>query len=130
MEEKDKKEKIRKEKIKKHKVNRKRLIIGLILIMAIIYVIYAVILLNKDEYETIFVEQGTIYKEETVVGYIIRNEQVIKNEEYQNGIIQIAGEGEKVYKNEAIFQYYSDGAKELSNKIVDLDFQIQEKLKN
>jgi len=128
LEEKNRKEKTKKEKLKKQKVSRKRLIITLILIIAIIYVIYAVILLNKDESETIFVEQGTIHKEETVVGYIIRNEQVIKNEEYQNGIIQIAGESEKVYRNEAIFQYYSDEAKELSNQIVDLDLQIQEKL--
>lgn len=121
MKEKDKKEKT--------KINRKKLLIALIVIMATIYIIYAVVLLKKDESETIFVEQGTIHKEETVVGYIIRNEKVIKNEEYQNGIIHIAGEGEKVYKNEPIFQYYSNEAKELSNKIADLDLQIQEKLK-
>ena len=86
-------------------------------------------LLTKNESGTIFVEQGTILKEETVVGYIIRNEQVIKGEEYQNGIIHIAGEGEKVSKNEAIFQYYSDEAKELTNQVIEMDLKIQEKLK-
>lgn len=128
MEEKDKKQ-IKNDKREKSKINRKRLIIVLIVIIAIIYITYAVILLNKDETDTIFAEQGTIHQEETVVGYIIRNEKVIKNDEYQNGIIQIAGEGEKVHKNEAIFQYYSDEAKELSNQIVELDMLIQEKLK-
>ena len=126
MEEKDKK-KIKKDA--KIKLNRKRFIISIILGIAIIYIIYAVILINSDETDTIFVEQGTMSQEETVVGYIIRNEQVIQNEEYQNGIIQIADEGEKVYKNEAIFQYYSDEAKQISNQIVEFDLQIQEKLK-
>lgn len=122
--------KIKKEKSTKAKLNRKRLVIALIVIFATIYILYAVILLKKDETDTIFVEQGTIHKEETVVGYVIRNEQVVKNEEYQNGIIQIADEGEKVHKNEAIFQYYSDETKELSNQIVGFDLLIQEKLKN
>ena len=129
MEEKEKKEKLRKQKKSKAKLNQKRLIIAIISIIAVIYIIYAVILLNKNESDTIFIEQATMHQEETVVGYIIRNEQVIKNEEYQNGIIHIAGEGEKVHKNEAVFQYYSDEAKQLSNEIIDLDLQIQEKLK-
>ena len=125
----EKKEKLVKQKKAKAKLNQKRLIIAIISIIAVIYIIYAVILLNKNESDTIFIEQGTMHQEETVVGYIIRNEQVVKNEEYQNGIIHIAGEGEKVYKNEAVFQYYSDEAKQLSNQITDLDLRIQEKLK-
>ncbi len=129
MEEKENK-KIKKVNNSKAKINRKRLVIAIIIAIASIYIIYAVVLLNKNKTDKVFVEQGTIHKEETVVGYIIRNEQVIKNEEYQNGIIQIAAEGEKVYKSEAIFQYYSDEAKELSNQITDLDLQIQEKLKS
>lgn len=123
------KEKKVKQKKAKAKLNQKRLIITIISIIAVIYIIYAVILLNRNESDTIFIEQGTMHQEETVVGYIIRNEQVVKNEEYQNGIIHIAGEGEKVYKNEAVFQYYSDEAKQLSNQITDIDLQIQEKLK-
>ena len=128
MEEKDNK-KVKKEKNTKAKINRKKIMIAVVFAIAVIYILYAVILLNKNESGTIFVEQGTILQEETVVGYIIRNEQVIRNEEYQNGIIQIADEGEKVYRNEAVFQYYSDEAKELSNQITELDLLIQEKLK-
>ena len=129
-----KKEKIKKPIIKKDKkiksgVNLKNIIIAVIILISIICISYAVIIMNKDSKMTIYVEQGTIHQEETVVGYIIRNEKVIKNDEYQNGIIQIADEGEKVYKNEAIFQYYSDEAKELSTQVRDINFQIQEKLK-
>lgn len=126
----DNNKEIKTQKNIKAKLNRKRLAIAIIVVVAIIYMLYVVFLLKKDETNTIFVEQGTIHKEETAVGYIIRDEQVVKNEEYQNGIIQIADEGEKVHKNEAIFQYYSDETKKISNQIVELDLQLQEKLKN
>lgn len=125
----EEKKKNKKEKNTNLKINGKKVIIAIVIAIAIFYILYAVILLNQNESGTIFVGQGTILQEETVVGYIIRNEQVIKNEEYQNGIVQIADEGEKVYKNEAIFQYYSNEAKEFSNQITELDLLIQEKLK-
>ena len=113
----------------KNNVNRKKLVIAIISIIAIIYIIYVAILLVGNKKDTIFVEQGTIHKEETVVGYIIRNESVIKSEEYQSEILQIAGEGERVSKNEAIFQYNNNEIKELINKIQEVDFKIQEMLK-
>lgn len=111
-----------------NKINRKKIIIAIISIIAIVYIIYVGILLVGDKNETIFVEQGTIHKEETVVGYIIRNENVIKSEEYQNGIAQIAGEGERVSKNQAVFQYYNQDTAELTNKIKEIDLKIQEML--
>lgn len=119
----------KKDKNTKAKVNLRRIAIVAVIIIAIICILYVSILINQEDNGTIYVEQGTIHKEETVLGYIIRNEQVIKNEEYQNGIIQIAGEGEKVYKDEAIFQYYSEETKNLSNQIIELDLKIQEQLK-
>ncbi len=126
---KDNQKKEKTKTIKKTKLSKRKVLIALIITGAIIYILYAAILLNKNKKTTVLVEQGTIQQEETVIGYIIRNEKVIKNEEFQNGIIQISAEGEKVYKNEAIFQYYSDEAKQLANQITSFDLQIQEKLK-
>ena len=130
MKEKSKKKIAKGEKGSHSKINRNKVFIALIIIAAIGYILYAVLLLNADGTDTFFVEQGTIHEEESVLGYIIRNEKVIKNEEYQNGIVQIAGEGEKVHKDEAIFQYYSDETKEISKKIDEIDLQIQEQLKD
>ncbi len=130
MKEKSKKKIAKGEKSSHSKINRNKVFIALIIIAAIGYILYAVLLLNADGTDTFFVEQGTIHEEESVLGYIIRNEKVIKNEEYQNGIVQIAGEGEKVHKDEAIFQYYSDETKEISKKIDEIDLQIQEQLKD
>ena len=115
--------------MEKNKINKKKIIIAIVAIIGTIYILYVAALLHEDENDTIFVEQGTIHKEETVVGYIIRDETVIKGEEYQSGIVQIAGEGEKVAKDEPIFQYYNDETKELTQKITELDLKIQELLK-
>ena len=113
----------------KNKINKKKIVIAIVAVIGIIYILYVATLLHENENDTIFVEQGTIHKEETVVGYVIRSETVIKGEEYQNGIVQIAGEGERVAKDEPIFQYYNNETKELTQKISEIDFKIQEALK-
>ena len=113
----------------KNKINKKKIIIAIVAVIGIIYILYVAVLLHEDENDTFFIEQGIMHKEETVVGYVIRSETVIKGEEYQNGIVQIAGEGEKVAKDEPIFQYYNNETKELTQKISEIDFKIQETLK-
>src|SRR5699024_10959903 len=60
------------------------------------------------------------------VGYIIRDETVIKGDNYKNGIEQIKTEGEKVAKGEAIFRYYSNNEQNLVEKIAELDEKIDE----
>ena len=45
---------------------------------------------------------------------------------YQNGIVQIKAEGEKVAKGETIFRYYSKNEEDLKNQIKDLDVKIQQ----
>lgn len=114
----------------KNNVNRKKIVIAIIFFIATIYILYVAILLVGNKKDTIFVEQGTIHKEETVVGYIIRNETVLRSEEHKKGILQIAGEGERVSKSEAIFQYNNNETEELIDKIQEVDFKIQEMLEN
>ena len=63
-------------------------VIGIILIVAI-YVTYKVINLIKNPSDTFFIEKGKIYEEENAIGYIIRDEKVVKGENYKNGILQI-----------------------------------------
>ena len=106
--------------------NNKKQIIMLVLLCLLIYVIYAVILLIKDPTDTVYVEKGQIEEEENAVGYIIRDETVLKGENYKNGIEQIKAEGEKVAKGEAIFRYYSNNEENLVEKIKDLDSKIDE----
>ena len=97
-----------------------------ILITILIYIIVAVYNLIKNPTDTVVVKEGRISEEETVNGYIIRDETVIKGENYKNGMVQIKSEGEKVANGDPIFRYYSSGEEDLKNKIADLDIKIQE----
>ena len=95
-----------KEKTKKVK-NKKKIIIGIIFALISLYLIYAVYLLIKQPTDKVTVENGTLYLEETDVGYIIRDEKVVKGNNYKNGMEQIKTEGEKTAKGESIYRYYS-----------------------
>ena len=56
----------------------------------------------------------------------IRDEKVVKGENYKNGILQIKAEGEKVAKGEAIFRYYSNKEDNLTKKIENAELYIYE----
>lgn len=114
------------------KKTKKILIIILMLLIAI-YMIYTVSLLIINPTDTYIIKKETLSKEDSSIGYIIRDEEVIRGENYENGIYAIATEGEKVSKAESIFRYYSDNEKEISENIKQLNHQIQtllEKEKN
>lgn len=97
-------------------------------IIIVIYIVWAIFLLISHSTDTYVVTEGTVVEKDEVVGYIIRDEKVQKGEDYENGIYAIASEGQKVAKNEAIFGYYSDNENEITTKINDLNYQIQELL--
>ncbi len=106
----------------------KKIIAIFFALLIIAYVFYAIYLLIVSPKDTYIITKGTLSKEDTSIGYIIRNEIVIKEENYENGIYAIAGEGKKVAYQDPIFRYYSDNEKEISNKISELNYQIQELL--
>lgn len=114
-------------KEEKRKLNRKKYITFLILVAIILsYTIYMVYSLVIKPTNTFILENGTLSLEEAVQGYIIREEKVLKGQNYKNGLLQIKTEGEKVAKGEAIFRYYKQGEEELVKKIKELDDKIQE----
>lgn len=105
-------------KKEKRKINKKKYITFLIIIILILgYSIYAACSLIINPTDTFIVENGKLSSEETVQGYIIRDEKILKGENYKNGISQIKAEGEKVAKGEAIFRYYTNGEEELKRKL-------------
>ena len=68
-----------KEGDEKKKLSKKRKIIAIVLVIAILlYIAYAIYLLIIKTNDIYIVQQGTLSKEEEVVGYIIRDEVVIK----------------------------------------------------
>lgn len=106
----------------------KKIITILLIIGVLIYVISSVYMLITNATDTYIVKQGTITEEDDGIGYIIRNEKVVKGENYTNGIYAIASEGQRVAVGESIFRYYSDSEKEIKTKISGLNYKIQELL--
>ena len=116
----------------KNKNNKKRgrIVAYILLFLFAIYLIYTVFMLLRQPTNKVTVEQGTLYLEETDVGYIIRNEQVVRGNNYKNGMERIKNEGEKTAKGESIYRYYSKNEDKLKEQISELDDKIQETLKN
>ena len=111
---------------KKVKNKKKVLVIYIAGVMLLIYLFYIIYLLIKQPTNVFTVENGKLYKEETDIGYVIRNEKVVKGENYKNGMVKIIGEGSRAAVNENIFRYYSTNEENLKQKIADLDVKIQD----
>lgn len=106
----------------------KKIVAIIISIFIIIYIIYAIFLLVFNPSNIYILTKGELYAEDETVGYIIRDEQVIRDDENSSGIYKIASEGQKVAKDEYVFRYYKESEKELTEKISEVDYQIQELL--
>ncbi len=126
LEEKQKEEKDSKRNIKLNK----KIIIYIAIFLVVIYVIYTIYLLIKQPTDIFTLEEGTLYSEETDIGYVIRDEVVVQGENYKNGMEKIKSEGEKVAVNEAVFRYYTKNEESLKEKIAELDTKIQEAMAN
>lgn len=97
-----------------------------IILFTIIFFIYRIVGLIANPTDSFLVEQGIISQEESLIGYVIRDEVVIKNEENQNKLVQLKNEGDRVSVGEEVFRYEAKNEKELNKKIEDLNKQIQE----
>lgn len=103
----------------------------LLVIVAIVLIVTfgdRVLKLILQPTDIVVIEKGTIEKNDTVVGYIIRDETVLKGENYKNGIVQIKNEGEKVSKGNPVFRYYTNNEEEILKKIEELDIKYQKAL--
>ena len=120
----------RKKTNKKEIPKNKKIIMYLVSLVVIAYLIYTIYLLIKEPTNVFTVEEGKLYNEETNIGYVIRNEKVVKGENYKNGMEQIKSEGERAAKDENIFRYYSANEESLKQKISELDQKIQEAMQN
>lgn len=115
---------------KNKSANKIRIFIVIILLAILLYSSYLVAKLVKNPTNTFVVTNGKISQEEIQIGYIIRQETVVKGKNYKNGMVKIKSEGEKVAKGDSIFRYYSVGEEELKNKIAKLDVEIQQIMQN
>ena len=118
----------RKEKKSKKKVNIKLITASIIAIIFIICFAYNIIALFVNPTDTFMIENGRISDSEEAAGYIIREEKLFQGQNYKNGISQIKTEGQRVAKGDPIFRYYTNNEESLTQKITELDLQIQDAL--
>lgn len=113
---------------KKKLVINKRMVLLIVIALIIVYAIYIIVNLIKKPTATFLIEKGNLSSEQTMQGYVIREETLIKGENYKNGMERIKAEGEKVAVGEPIFRYYTSGEDSLVKKIQELDVKITETL--
>ncbi len=102
-----------------------KLIFLAVLVAFCVFVVYKIVQLIAVPTDTFIIGKGSISKEESVAGYVIRDEKIIKGQNYKNGMSQIKTEGEKVAKGENVFRYYGKDEEEIKQKITEINEQIQ-----
>ena len=85
--------------MKKKRIRKRKIALAMAILIAIcilVYFVFELVNLLIKPTNIVTVENGKISSETSAEGYIIRDEQVLKGENYKNGISQIKAEGEKV----------------------------------
>lgn len=119
------------DKRKPKKYNKKyNIIITIVAVIILIYIIASIINLIKSPTDVFAIEYGKVSLEDPAIGYIIREETVVKGNNTQSELIQIKSEGEKIAKGEKLFRYYSSNEEEITNQIKQIDAKINEQLEN
>ncbi len=122
---KEKKKKKNNEKLNKIRQNVFQVTLLSIILFAIIFCIYHIVSLAINPTDSFLVEKGKIYQEESLIGYVIRDEKIIQTPENGLKLVQIKNEGERVAAGEEIFRYEATNEQELNDKINELNTQIQ-----
>lgn len=103
-------------------------IVYVIFIIIILYIFYTIYLVSKNSTDAYMIETGEVISDESAIGYIIRDEQIVKGENYKNGIYSIVAEGERAAKDQAIFRYYGTNEEQIKQNITEIDDKIQKAL--
>lgn len=112
----------------KNKKFEKRHIIYIIFAIIVIYIFYSIFLLVRKPTDTVTINSGVVTLEESATGYIIREEQVLKGNNYKNGLTAIVSEGERAAKGQTIFRYSSGQEDEIKAKIEEVNLKLQDAL--
>lgn len=122
---------LEKSKRRRFKYNKKyNILLAIAAIVIVVYILYAIIKLIRTPTDTFIIRYDKVSMEEQAVGYLIREETIVKGNSYSNGIIQIKSEGEKTAVGESIYRYYSGVEDEITKKISEIDKKINEALEN
>lgn len=114
--------------VRKSKNKIAKIILPITTISIVIFILYTIINLIIVPTDMFVIKKDIILSEESAIGYVIRDEKIAKGNNYENGMVQIKSEGEKVAKKDSVFRYYTTTEQELNQKIEELNLKIQEAL--
>ena len=114
----------------KDKLNILKVIITFFIIMILVILVRKGINVIKNISKIYVVELGSLKFQESVEGYVLRDEQILQGENYKNGMSPIISEGQRIAKNSPAFRYYSNGEKEILNEITTLDDEINAEIES
>ena len=112
----------------KNKKFEKKQLIYLIFAIIMVYIFYSIFLLVRKPNDTITINSGVLTLEESATGYIIRDEQVLKGNNYKNGLTVVVSEGERAAKGQTVFRYNSGQEDEIKAKIEEVNLKLQDAL--
>ena len=113
---------------KKIKKQIKDAFILTLIICAGAVILFSVISLISSPTNTFIIKTSKISSEESKVGYVIREEQVIETNTENKKIEPIKNEGERVAVGNPVLKYYNINEEEITSQINELNGQIQEAL--
>ena len=108
-------------KIKQHVI---QVILLSLIIFAIIFFIYQIARLAINPTDSFLVEYGKVSQEESLIGYVIRDEKLVQTPGNENKLVQIKNEGDRVSVGEAVFRYEATNEQELNEQIEALNNEI------
>jgi len=114
--------------VTKAKKKAKQNIIYIILsvsIVLVIYLLFQFIQLLRKPTNSMIVRNGRLTNYEEVVGYVIREENIIDSSDFVGKRQMVATDASRVAKNSTIVSYISDEEDKIENKISELDVEIQ-----
>ena len=124
-EEKKKKQPKKKAQRNKRKQHVMQVILLSLIIFAIIFFIYQIARLAINPTDSFLVEYGKVSQEESLIGYVIRDEKLVQTPGNENKLVQIKNEGDRVSVGEAVFRYEATNEQELNEQIEALNNEIQ-----
>lgn len=118
----------KKTKNKKLKKQIRDAFILTLIICAMVAIAASVISLISSPTKTFVIKESEISCEESKVGYVIREEEVLQTANGNEKIIPIKNEGEKVATGKPVLKYYNVDEEKITKEINELNNKIQEAL--
>lgn len=96
-----------------------------VVIILFVYVLVSVVKFFKQPADTVLIKNGELIKYEEVIGYLIRDEEIIDTSSYEGTPKANVDDATRVSKGKEIITYMSKEKEQLNEKIAKLDEKIQ-----